>query len=208
MYCPKCDNQILTGAAFCAKCGEKLPLSCPKCGNKLKEEAKFCNSCGESLSPKTTTEIKPNDKNKKSLSKIKMGAIINFVAFGVHVVSVIFYILLFDSVAPNILDVLEDSRWGNFAYFIYPTYLIFPIFILIINLLILKMKTLKSKKPLIIINLILAIMFVLISLIFAFDPNLCCFGVVGLSATVIFLLGCIMSAIGVFSYSDEEDYEE
>lgn len=48
-YCAKCNRFYPRDAAFCASCGEKLPLVCPKCLSSVAEGDAFCRNCGNSL---------------------------------------------------------------------------------------------------------------------------------------------------------------
>jgi len=45
MNCPLCQQPIQENAAFCAKCGKKIPR-CPTCGTVILPGAKFCNKDG------------------------------------------------------------------------------------------------------------------------------------------------------------------
>ena len=48
-YCAKCNRFYPRDDAFCAICGEKLPLVCPKCFHRLAEGDAFCGNCGTPL---------------------------------------------------------------------------------------------------------------------------------------------------------------
>ncbi len=67
--CPNCGAPFKNDAAFCSKCGSKLPeieepqpaipenaQKCDKCGNILKKEAIFCNACGNRLVEENISE--------------------------------------------------------------------------------------------------------------------------------------------------------
>lgn len=52
--CPRCQNPVPAGAAFCPTCGASLApatITCPKCGVVNVMGAKFCQECGTALSP-------------------------------------------------------------------------------------------------------------------------------------------------------------
>jgi class 3 adenylate cyclase len=49
MLCPKCHNENLDDAAFCAECGAKLELVCPSCTVVNALGSKFCRRCGAPL---------------------------------------------------------------------------------------------------------------------------------------------------------------
>lgn len=71
--CPNCGAPFKNDAAFCAKCGAKLPekktksepqvpegaQKCGKCGNILTKEALFCNVCGNKLEPESENNTSP-----------------------------------------------------------------------------------------------------------------------------------------------------
>ena len=52
-YCPRCGEQLESGAAFCVECGESIPaepmLECPICGEMNKPKARFCKKCGDKI---------------------------------------------------------------------------------------------------------------------------------------------------------------
>lgn len=48
VICPECGNTVAKGK-FCIECGHKFVTACPKCGNELPSGAKFCLECGEKL---------------------------------------------------------------------------------------------------------------------------------------------------------------
>lgn len=56
--CPDCGETVPQGAAYCAKCGARVPELepepepeedpvCRACGEPLEEDAAFCSKCGE-----------------------------------------------------------------------------------------------------------------------------------------------------------------
>ena len=54
MNCPNCNHPVREGAAFCVKCGYRLPQKpqvkiCPACGRKQKADSFFCIECGHSF---------------------------------------------------------------------------------------------------------------------------------------------------------------
>jgi len=59
--CPQCGAVVVTGAAFCQTCGERLaeaskpaPVNfCVQCGAQLREGARFCPMCGKTV-PETS----------------------------------------------------------------------------------------------------------------------------------------------------------
>lgn len=48
VVCPECGKTVVKGK-FCLECGHKFITACPKCGNELPSGAKFCLECGEKL---------------------------------------------------------------------------------------------------------------------------------------------------------------
>ena len=60
--CPSCKAEVDSSAAFCSRCGAKMPVQarpvqpavpgapiCPNCGNTCSPGTKFCNLCGTRL---------------------------------------------------------------------------------------------------------------------------------------------------------------
>ena len=56
--CPNCKAEVASSAAFCSRCGTKMPVQtppappadpnvriCPNCGNRCNPGTKFCNRC-------------------------------------------------------------------------------------------------------------------------------------------------------------------
>ncbi len=48
IVCPACGNTVAK-AKFCPECGHRFATACPKCGQELATGAKFCPECGEKL---------------------------------------------------------------------------------------------------------------------------------------------------------------
>ena len=49
MICASCEAENPADAAFCMKCGARLPAACRNCGTALPEESAFCMSCGQKV---------------------------------------------------------------------------------------------------------------------------------------------------------------
>ena len=60
--CPSCKAEVSINAAFCSRCGTRMPMKtppappvapnalvCPSCGNPCTAEMRFCNRCGTKL---------------------------------------------------------------------------------------------------------------------------------------------------------------
>src|SRR6266511_1651809 len=47
--CVNCGHDNVTGAKFCARCGQSLTLACPACGNAYEIGDLFCVACGAQL---------------------------------------------------------------------------------------------------------------------------------------------------------------
>src|SRR6266511_4070786 len=47
--CVNCGHDNVTGAKFCARCGQPLTLACPACGNAYEIGDLFCVACGAQL---------------------------------------------------------------------------------------------------------------------------------------------------------------
>ena len=57
--CPNCKSEVDISAAFCSRCGTRMPapaqpaapgaLNCPNCGNACAPGTRFCNQCGARL---------------------------------------------------------------------------------------------------------------------------------------------------------------
>jgi len=47
--CSSCGSFLRSGAKFCDKCGEPLPVTCPHCHRTSRPGAKFCDHCGAGL---------------------------------------------------------------------------------------------------------------------------------------------------------------
>lgn len=57
--CPSCKSEVDISAAFCSRCGTRMPAqakpaapgacSCPNCGNACAPGTRFCNQCGARL---------------------------------------------------------------------------------------------------------------------------------------------------------------
>jgi membrane protease subunit (stomatin/prohibitin family) len=48
IICPVCGKKTVKGK-FCTECGTTLVITCPKCENELPSGAKFCLGCGEKI---------------------------------------------------------------------------------------------------------------------------------------------------------------
>ena len=68
--CPNCKAEISSSAAFCSRCGTKMPVQaplaaaeanhCPACGNRCAVGIRFCNRCGTRLPEQPgSTQISP-----------------------------------------------------------------------------------------------------------------------------------------------------
>lgn len=67
--CPNCKSEVSSSAAFCSRCGTRMPAQaqnpaapapgmsiCPNCGNRCAPGNRFCNRCGTRL-PEQTAQI-------------------------------------------------------------------------------------------------------------------------------------------------------
>ena len=67
-FCRKCGAKIPADSAFCPKCGVKvISFYCRKCGAEIPGDSDFCSRCGAPISPHN----KAKDKEEKSLGKEK-----------------------------------------------------------------------------------------------------------------------------------------
>jgi class 3 adenylate cyclase/tetratricopeptide (TPR) repeat protein len=58
MKCPRCQQDHLHLASFCAECGARLALACGSCGEGLPEGARFCPRCGQATTTGTAAEVR------------------------------------------------------------------------------------------------------------------------------------------------------
>ncbi|MFC2165040.1 zinc ribbon domain-containing protein [Acidobacteriota bacterium] len=54
--CPKCQNSVSAGFAYCPHCGSPMQNVCSACGKKIEESWKACPYCGESLKKSEKSE--------------------------------------------------------------------------------------------------------------------------------------------------------
>jgi len=180
-------------------------MYCQKCGRQIQDDVAFCSSCGNNLSVSTT-----QPQIKKFFSIIIAGAIIVFVAFGLHVISAIELM-----VNP---DIIAYSNGGVIALQIF--YSLTALLMLVMHIILLKRDI--HKKYFAVISLVLSIIYlILTSLVknmFSNAVNGSHFtesGYVSTSANAdgifilpaIFIVGCIIGAIGTFSYTNKKDFE-
>ena len=76
MNCPKCNNEVREGAAFCTECGSKIEtkeefIFCEECGSKLEKGSLFCTECGTKVgdTPKKEEKKETKKETKKEIKK-------------------------------------------------------------------------------------------------------------------------------------------
>ena len=57
MNCPRCNAEIIEGAAFCTACGSPVKNTCPACSFEMPANAKFCTNCGFALVAQPATKF-------------------------------------------------------------------------------------------------------------------------------------------------------
>ena len=59
--CVTCGHDNVTGAKFCARCGQSLTLACPACGNAYEIGDLFCVDAGEALEQREAEPVERRD---------------------------------------------------------------------------------------------------------------------------------------------------
>lgn len=69
LHCPKCENALNGGGAFCPHCGFDLSSTyCPQCQYPIKQEWAFCPNCRAEIKQSKHSEARPEKPKQPELS--------------------------------------------------------------------------------------------------------------------------------------------